>query len=330
MINENELQNIRGNRRLVEQMYEHGQITSEARDYALNLIMPPKRWDFIVSRFLLLLGTTLLLAGIICFFAFNWDDISSVVKLASIQIAMACAVAGAYYYSLQRIGGQLFLLAASVLVGVFLAVFGQVYQTGADTYQLFMMWSIAIFGWTIISKFIGQWVLWIIITNIFISLWWGQSGAYVDDAASMYCVGQALFYGIFLGLYEYFCGKKSFQWLNAKWLRVLLIVRILTLLAIPIRLLIFEGKPNDALIITNIVVLMVCVIMFWFYRYRRPSIQVLAALVIFACILIEIKIFECLDSFTSLLLGGISTLGIVALATLYLRMASKQIAKNNE
>jgi uncharacterized membrane protein len=91
---------------------------------------------------LLVLGVSLITAGIIYFFAFNWLKIPPMIKLYSIQAGIIGCVGAAYYYSLQNTIGQICLLVASALMGVFMAVFGQIYQTGADAYQLFMMWSI--------------------------------------------------------------------------------------------------------------------------------------------------------------------------------------------
>ena len=44
------------------------------------------------------------------------------------------------------------LIAASVLVGVLLAVIGQVYHTGADAYSLFAAWTLLILPWTLASR----------------------------------------------------------------------------------------------------------------------------------------------------------------------------------
>jgi uncharacterized membrane protein len=165
------LEQIPANRQLVEELYSHGKITGEAREYALNLLYPHNQWGLWVSRLLLTLGAALVLSGIIYFFAFNWAKITPTMKLSSIEIGIFSCLIGAYFYSLQRMSGQVLLFSASVLVGVFMAVFGQIYQTGADAYQLFMMWSLLTLGWTLISNFAAQWIFWLVITNIFLVLW---------------------------------------------------------------------------------------------------------------------------------------------------------------
>lgn len=168
------LEQIPANRRLVEDLYSHGKITREAREYALTLLYPHNQWGLWISRLLLTVSVVLILCGIVCFFAFNWTKITSAMKLFSIQFFIISCLIGVYFHSLQHANGQVLLLSASVLVGVFMAVFGQIYQTGADSYQLFMMWSLLTIGWTLISNFAAQWILWLVITNIFLVLWWEQ------------------------------------------------------------------------------------------------------------------------------------------------------------
>ena len=128
-----ELEAIPANRKLVEQLYSQAQIGRAARDYALDYLYPRKLWGLWASRLLLALGVSLVLAGIIYFFAFNWARIDPLVKLMAIQVGMVGCLTGAYYYSLSSLYGRTLLLSASVLIGIFLAVFGQIYQTGADS-----------------------------------------------------------------------------------------------------------------------------------------------------------------------------------------------------
>ena len=325
MLNENELQNIRGDRKLVEELYSEGEITTEARDNALDFITPPKRWGVWVSHFSLVLGTALLLSGIVYFFAFNWTKITPFVKFTSIQLGIVISIAGAYYYSLKKVGGQVFLLAASVLIGVFMAVYGQIYQTGADAYQLFMMWSLAILGWTIISKFAAQWVLWLIVTNTFIILWCRQIGMSNYDTIYL-----AIMNGTALALFEYLSKKESYEWLNARWLRVLLVVMTLYTLSIPIYSFINHQNTDASLIISTIIGVFGHGLILWFYRYKKPDITSLVLLVLSVCIILEFLIFEYIGDSIGVLIGGLLTLAVFTLATQYLLRVSKKIKAKNE
>jgi hypothetical protein len=44
------LNQIPADRRLVDQLYSHGKISSEAREYALNLLCPHNQWGLWISR----------------------------------------------------------------------------------------------------------------------------------------------------------------------------------------------------------------------------------------------------------------------------------------
>ena len=58
------------------------------------------------------------------------------------------------------------LTGCSVLVGALLAVYGQVYQTGADAWQLFAGWAALIAGWAVAGRFVPLWMLVAVLTNV--------------------------------------------------------------------------------------------------------------------------------------------------------------------
>ena len=65
---------------------------------------------------------------------------------------------------------QLLLLAASLMTGALLALVGQVYQTGADSWQLFAIWSVLIVPWVAISRFPILWLLLLGLINLTVML----------------------------------------------------------------------------------------------------------------------------------------------------------------
>jgi uncharacterized membrane protein len=66
------------------------------------------------------------------------------------------------------------LLTAGVLVGVLLAIFGQVYQTGADPYGLFLGWALLILPWVLIGRQAGLCMLLSALANLALILYWTQ------------------------------------------------------------------------------------------------------------------------------------------------------------
>ena len=94
-------------------------------------------WRIWIERILLFLGTAQIIAGIFFFFAYNWDDLTRWQKLGITQGCVVLAAIGARVAGLDSLIGRLLLLAAGALVGASFAVYGQIYQTGADAFTLF-------------------------------------------------------------------------------------------------------------------------------------------------------------------------------------------------
>ena len=131
-------------------------------------------WLRYVERLLIASGTIFLIAGIFFFFAFNWDDLPRLARFAVVEIAVIIATVLAYFLNIDTWGGRVALGAAAMLVGVTFAVVAQAYQTGADSYRLFMMWALVITGWVLISRWNILWFIWLILINITISTYWWQ------------------------------------------------------------------------------------------------------------------------------------------------------------
>jgi uncharacterized membrane protein len=130
------------------------------------MIETEKKWGTWVANILLILGVSFLLAGITFFFAFNWQNMLPLHKFTAIEIGICLFILGAIIYSTRTSVFAFYLMGASILVGVFLAVFGQIYQTGADTFQLFTIWAILILPWVFIAQFTPLWFIWLIIVNL--------------------------------------------------------------------------------------------------------------------------------------------------------------------
>jgi uncharacterized membrane protein len=327
---------IPADRRLVDQLYSHGKISGEAREYALNLLCPHNQWGLWISRLLLTIGAALVLSGIVYFFAYNWAKITPAIKLSSIQFGIIACVIGAYFYSLQRILGQVLLLSSSVLVGVFMAVFGQIYQTGADAYQLFMMWSLLTFGWTLISNFSAQWIFWLAITNTFLVLWWRQAALPSEEMEFMIYTYQAAFNGAALVLREYFVKEKSFDWLAARWTRMVLIIIFLWVGLIPVVAWTWKASTaTQSIMLSGVIGLIGHGASFYFYRYKMPDIWSLTVTVLSCCIIAEsaglkvlTEVFSKSDSMLYLL-AGLMTLGVFIFAINGLRKIAGHMEISN-
>jgi uncharacterized membrane protein len=68
-------------------------------------------------------------------------------------------------------GNTFALLGAALLVGALLALVGQTYQTGADTFELFTAWALAILPWVLLGRFPALWIFWLGIVNLAVTLY---------------------------------------------------------------------------------------------------------------------------------------------------------------
>jgi hypothetical protein len=76
--------------------------------------------------------------GLVFWIAANWDTLGRFGHFALLQGAVLAACAGALWRPAAR---QALLLLALLAIGGLFAYFGQTYQTGADPWQLFVLWA---------------------------------------------------------------------------------------------------------------------------------------------------------------------------------------------
>lgn len=129
-------------------------------------------WRLWLDRGLLTVGIILIAAGIGYFFAHNWRRLTEDDKLGLAGGSVLIAFLGAIFTGSDRFLGRLLLLTASLLVGVFIAVFGQIYQTGADTFELFRAWALLILPWVILGRFVPLCLFWLALINLTVGFYW--------------------------------------------------------------------------------------------------------------------------------------------------------------
>jgi uncharacterized membrane protein len=330
-----DINTIPANRQLVNELWSRGLISSEAKNYALNILYPTRKWSIWIALVLQILGVSLILCGLVYFFAFNWAKMGSAIKFCLIEAAIFSSLAITYIYGLNSLAGKIALLSACVLVGLFLAVFGQVYQTGADSYKLFMMWAICILPWVLIADFAPLWLIWLIVSNIFLVLFWFQGWLHIQYSSILIFSYLVLFNLPFLGLREVLVcrGKK---WLQDSWTRQVLIFFILFYTLIPNLALIFAiVRITNIDLFSAILSVIIYPLFFFIYCYKLPDMWALAKLTICFCIVIDAVILKLLeeslgrDSLTSFFLMGLNTLALTILAVVALRFISKKIETRN-
>ncbi len=159
----------------------------------------PALWRWFLDRLALWLGIALCAAGAICFIAANWEHLGKFTRLYGMQVLVVAAVAATARLGLARLGGQAALWLAMVLLGGLLALIGQTYQTGADTWELFTLWAALALPWAFAGRHAAIWLLWVAVANIALGLWADtMGGPRLDDEHSLMLIGLfdlALFLG---------------------------------------------------------------------------------------------------------------------------------------
>jgi len=130
-------------------------------------VLPAARdWRAFLDALLLWSGAVALAASGVFFIAHNWNDLGKFAKFGLVELPLIAAVLGYWRLGPDRAAGKASLLVASILLGALLALFGQTYQTGADTWELFATWAALMAPWVLVGRFAGLWMLWVAIANV--------------------------------------------------------------------------------------------------------------------------------------------------------------------
>jgi len=208
-------------RKQIIQGIEQGELQAAQVETALRAAgIPPSnsQWLEFINRLFLWLGCLALAVAMLFFIAYNWNDIGRLTKFGFVQAALLISMVCYWRLQLKPFASQAVLMAAAILLGVLLALFGQTYQTGADPWQLFFNWAILLLPWALIGQSPLLWVFWLFLLNLSTLLYFHafRGGLHVLLSAS------STFYWSFLVLntlalviWEWLSDR--FHWLNRRW-----------------------------------------------------------------------------------------------------------------
>lgn len=144
-----------------------GLVTDARAALEVAAALPDARaWRAFLDRLLLWSGALALAAAAVFFVAYNWEELGKLARFALAELLVLAAVLGYWRLGPERAAGKASLLAAAVLLGALLALFGQTYQTGADTFELFATWAALILPWVVVGRVPALWMLWLAIINV--------------------------------------------------------------------------------------------------------------------------------------------------------------------
>jgi uncharacterized membrane protein len=312
---------------LLQELLEQQVISQTTYNTALKHL-PKPQWREWLQQMLLLLGVSLFLAGVIFFFAYNWAEMTSLYKFAILQGALILFAGLSHYFGRKKLSGQVCLSGCVILTGVLMAVFGQIYQTGADSYELFMNWAILTIGLVIYSRFTGLWLIWLGIVTTAVLLFWDQVAApiYTSSFDSCFLI-LAVLYSVILLLFE--TGfHKQLAWLQNRWLPLLLLTALFIFLTIPVFNLIFTFKESTFITwTTGIIWIFTTGCTYLWYRHKQPEFMPLFLMATTICVVIVAFLSKLIFEFIFnahieegvFLLSGFVILGCVGTTAMWLK-----------
>lgn len=228
---------------------------------------------------LITLGIGLFVLGVLFFFAYNWDSLSKSFKLGVPIVLIIGIVSLSLFTKWKLLYKKTLLLAASILVGVLFAVFGQVYQTGANSYDLFLAWILAISLWTLVSDFSWQWFLYVILSNTTLVLYYVQ----------VYYWENVFLFGIFMVLMNLFflllaiiVDRKYDNVTVPSWYLIILEFILITLLCVGCIIRIFDDfNVNGKVNYYSLAFVILSCLLFgvgYLYGYRKRQLFLVAAI----------------------------------------------------
>jgi uncharacterized membrane protein len=226
---------------------ERGAIRDVRSALSIAGVLPGARdWRAFLDHLLLWSGAIALAAAVVFFIAHNWSSLGRFAKFGLIEILMVVAVAGYWRLGTERAAGKASLLAAAILLGGLLALFGQTYQTGADTWELFANWAALMAPWVLIARFAAMWMLWLAIVNAAIVLYFllfpGLFGLVFSTERQLW----SLFAFNTAALVSWELAARRWKWLNERWAPRLLAIASGTLATLLVLQSIFAWREASA------------------------------------------------------------------------------------
>lgn len=323
-------------------------LNENAYSRALQLAeLTPGRNDWLryINHFLATIGALLIVAGVTAFFAWNWADLDYLVKFALIQAGIAGTALLAWRLGIDSMGGRAALFSSAFLVGVLFAVFGQVYQTGADPYGLFVAWSILILPLAIIGRQAALWILFQTLLILALIMYWTQV---IDPPNGWWQLAQLLgplvwlsstlmdstlaslvfaLNAVALIAWEY-AVNRNVAWVQGRTYPRVIGFGALSNVLIPTVVFIVGASFGEAIklgISSPVLYVAASVAALYYYRFRRPDLLMLTMLVFGAILVFTTLIGRNMPMEAgSILMLAILLIGQVAAAAYWLRNVSRQ------
>lgn len=286
-----------------------------------EMLPSPGQWRAFLEQVALWLGTTALAAAVIFFFAFNWDDLGRFAKFGLIEAAILAGLLACWRVQLDGTPGKAVLMMLSLLTGALLALAGQVYQTGADTYELFAWWAVLILPWVLVSRFSPLWLVWLVLLNLAASFYFSRGGAVDGWLWTMFALN-----GLALALWEA-AHRAGLSWLEDSWPpRLLSIAAGIAATALVISAILGSGDSAPMRVLAVLVYVAWLAVLYAWHREVRPDLFMLAGGVLSLIVaVVAFLSYHILDAGSgAYLLIGLVVIGMSAGGAVWLRSVARE------
>lgn len=290
-----------------------------------------RAWQRFLDRLLLWLGSLALVCAVLFFVAYHWSDMGRLWRLGLVQASLVLAIVVYWRAAKHAMPAQVALLAAALLLGVLLALFGQIYQTGADTWQLFFVWALLLLPWALLGRQVVLWVVWLMLGNLVILLyfqvWGGQAwgGVLAPLLGVDYPALWPLFVFNTLALVVWEMAAQRWEWLAVHWAR-----RLLALAggaAITLLVMVYIGGYSRLSGVLVLIYLLWLVALYLVYRRWQKELFMLSVGWLSVIAVLTYWLADVLLDYRqpgSLLLLAAVILGLSALASVWLKRVQRE------
>jgi uncharacterized membrane protein len=308
---------------------QEGRLKRDALPAALRIagITPTRsNWMDFLDRLTLWLGVVFLAAALIFFFAYNWQDMGRYAKFGLVEVPMAACLVLCWKLGVERIAGKAVLLLIALLTGALLALVGQIYQTGADTFELFAVWALAVLPLVAVGCFSALWLFWIALLNVALALYFNTFGIVFGVIFS----GEKLLWTLFVFNTLALCiwegaAQLGVQWLQERWpVRVLALASGGVVMALAVWAIVDDHAARVAAAPAYLGWMTTA---YFVYRRWRRDLFVLAGGVLSAIIVVAVFLADKLlrhDSGGGWLLIGMVVIGLSAAGGIWLKSIAKE------
>ncbi|WP_303818602.1 GDYXXLXY domain-containing protein [Actinobacillus minor] len=180
------------------------------------MVILNQSWEKYLRLIFILLATGLFSSGVVTFIAANWDFLTKFQKLYGTQFLLVLVILFAivmYWQESQQqrnVKSNALFFVSMIVIGALLALIGQIYQTGADPWQLFAIWTLLQLPLLLYFPHIARALLFLVTLNIALiryqfvrDVFWSNANIIFTIITINLCL---------VGIIEY-----TKKWLNDPW-----------------------------------------------------------------------------------------------------------------